>query len=165
MASSLEVFSPDVRHASTSLTRTTKNFDPDLVYAICARIYLESTRFKAYMRAADREKFVRLANKRVSTALKAIQLIGNLSNKSNYDYTEADVLKIFRALQDEVSSSRRSSTWPNIGKERAWNLIWTNAGPRNGEPKLIMKSKDTCFRLLMAESEKEVQELVDATPQ
>ncbi|MBI3345082.1 MAG: hypothetical protein HY028_09570 [Gammaproteobacteria bacterium] len=59
------------------------------------------------MRQEDREKFVRLATKRVSNALKAIQLVGNLSNKSNYDYTEDDVQKIFKALQDELSASRK----------------------------------------------------------
>jgi hypothetical protein len=59
------------------------------------------------MRNQDREKFARLATKRVSKALKAIQLIGNLSNKSNYDYTPEDVHKIFKALQDELSLSRK----------------------------------------------------------
>lgn len=59
------------------------------------------------MRQEDREKFVRLANKRVSNALKAIQLIGNLSNKSNYDYTEEDVQKILRALQEELAACRK----------------------------------------------------------
>lgn len=59
------------------------------------------------MRQEDREKFVRLATKRVSNALKAIQLIGNLSNRSNYDYTEDDVQKIFRALQDELGACRK----------------------------------------------------------
>lgn len=59
------------------------------------------------MRDNDREKFVELANKRVSKALKSIQLIGNLSNKSNYDYTDEDVAKIFRALQDEVSACKK----------------------------------------------------------
>ncbi len=57
--------------------------------------------------STDRDKFVRLANKRVSNALKAMQLIGNLANRSNYDYTEADVQKIFKALQDELSASKR----------------------------------------------------------
>jgi hypothetical protein len=60
-----------------------------------------------FMSATDREKFVRLATKRVSNALKAMQLIGNLSNRSNYDYTEADVQKIFKALQEELSSSKK----------------------------------------------------------
>lgn len=58
------------------------------------------------MREKDREKFVELATKRVNNALKAIQLIGNLSNKSNYDYTEADVDKIFSALNREVKACR-----------------------------------------------------------
>ena len=59
------------------------------------------------MSTTDREKFVRLANKRVSNALKAMQLIGNLANRSNYDYTEADVQKIFKALQEELSVSKK----------------------------------------------------------
>ncbi len=36
-----------------------------------------------------------------------MQLIGNLANRSNYDYTEADVQKIFRALQEELSASKK----------------------------------------------------------
>jgi len=58
------------------------------------------------MGESDREKFIRLANKRVSTALKSISLIGNLSNKSNYDYTAEDVTKIFRALNDEIQRAK-----------------------------------------------------------
>ena len=58
-------------------------------------------------REEDRKKFVDLASKRVNRALKDIQLIGNLSNRSNYDYTEQDVGKIFRALTDEVTACRK----------------------------------------------------------
>ena len=46
-----------------------------------------------------REKFVVLAERRVSNALKDIKLIGNLSNKSNYKYDDADVKKITSALK------------------------------------------------------------------
>jgi len=59
------------------------------------------------VRQLDRKKFVELARKRVSRALKDIQLIGNLSNRSNYDYTEEDVAKIIKALSDEVSACRK----------------------------------------------------------
>lgn len=59
------------------------------------------------MRAEDREKFVRLANKRVANAIKCIRLIGNLSNRSNYDYTDEDIQKIFRALQQEFSVCKK----------------------------------------------------------
>jgi hypothetical protein len=58
-------------------------------------------------RTEDREKFKKLASSRVSGALKAIQLIGNLSNRSNYDYSDEDVAKIFKALQDELSACRK----------------------------------------------------------
>ena len=50
-------------------------------------------------READRKKFVELAEKRVTRALKDIKLIGNLSNKSNYSYTKSDSDK--KAAKDE----------------------------------------------------------------
>ena len=59
------------------------------------------------MRDSDRSKFVELANKRVSKTLTLLRLIGNLSNRSNYDYTEEDVAKIFRALQGEMAKCRK----------------------------------------------------------
>ena len=48
------------------------------------------------------EKFKELAEKRVNNALKNIQLIGNLSNTNNYDYSEENVLKIFKTLKDAL---------------------------------------------------------------
>ena len=54
----------------------------------------------------DRDKFARLATKRVNNALKYIQLIGNLSNRGNYEYAERDVERIFAALTTEVKSCR-----------------------------------------------------------
>lgn len=58
-------------------------------------------------RDKDRAKFVDLANKRVSKALNDIRLIGNLANRSNYDYTDADVTRILRALSHEVAACRK----------------------------------------------------------
>lgn len=54
-------------------------------------------------RENDRSKFVDLAEKRVRRALKDLKLIGNLSNRSNYSYTNEDVKKIVRALQNAVN--------------------------------------------------------------
>lgn len=59
------------------------------------------------VRENDREKFVKLAQSRVNKTIKDIQLIGNLSNRSNYDYTEEDVAKIFRALTDELTACKK----------------------------------------------------------
>ena len=58
-------------------------------------------------RTADRNKFVELAEKRVSKAIKDIRLIGNLSNKSNYSYGAEDVKKIIRALDLEVKKLKQ----------------------------------------------------------
>lgn len=54
----------------------------------------------------DREKFKRLAEKRVNNAIKNIRLIGNLSNRSNYSYTDQEVDKIFRALDKELKHAK-----------------------------------------------------------
>ena len=54
------------------------------------------------MKPDRREKFVELAEKRVNKAIKEMHLIGNLSNKSNYSYTEQDVRKIVAALRKSV---------------------------------------------------------------
>ncbi len=59
------------------------------------------------MREGDRQKFVDLANKRVSKALHDIQLIGNLSNRSNYHYTDEDIAKMFKALNGELKACRK----------------------------------------------------------
>lgn len=53
-----------------------------------------------------RDKFVELATNRVNRAIKHIRLIGNLSNKSAYEYADEDVKKIFKALQRELETAR-----------------------------------------------------------
>lgn len=51
-----------------------------------------------------RAKFVRLAESRTSRAMQAIRTIGNLANKSNYEYSEQDVRAIRKALLSEVDA-------------------------------------------------------------
>ncbi len=48
-------------------------------------------------------KFRELAEKRVSNALKQIQLIGNLANTRAYEYEDEEVRKIFKSLKEEIS--------------------------------------------------------------
>ena len=57
-----------------------------------------------------REKFVNLAEKRVTKAIKNLRLIGNLSNKSNYSYDEKDVKKIIGALDSEIKKLKQKFT-------------------------------------------------------
>ena len=53
-----------------------------------------------------RLKFEELAEKRVNRAIASIRLIGNLSNKNNYEFEKNDILKIFSALEKELRSAR-----------------------------------------------------------
>lgn len=48
------------------------------------------------------EKFEELAEKRVSDTLKKLQLISNLANRNNYDYTERHVKQIIDELEDGI---------------------------------------------------------------
>jgi len=70
----------------------------------------------------DRDKFVRLATKRVSNALRAIRLIGNLSNRSNYDFTDNDVEKIFSALGAEIRTCRERFKMSGTKNKNIFNL-------------------------------------------
>ena len=49
-------------------------------------------------------KFEEIAQKRVNEAIKKIQIIGNLANKSNYSYTDEHVKQIFRAIETELKT-------------------------------------------------------------
>lgn len=54
-----------------------------------------------------RERFLALAENRVNRLLKDIQLVGNLGNRANYDYSSDEVRKIFAAIEAEVRAARR----------------------------------------------------------
>jgi len=53
-----------------------------------------------------RAKFVELAEARVGRAIKTIRLIGNLSNRNNYEFGPSDVSKIMTALDTELRELR-----------------------------------------------------------
>jgi ribosome biogenesis protein Nip4 len=66
-----------------------------------------------------REKFVKLAEGRTQLALDAIRKIGNLSNSRAYEYTDADVKVILKALREataEVERKFNSSTGETFNK-------------------------------------------------
>ena len=53
--------------------------------------------------AAKAEKFKYLATKRTNKICHEIQLLGNLSSRNNYTYTEEQVEKIFAAITQQVN--------------------------------------------------------------
>lgn len=52
------------------------------------------------------EKFKRLSLQRVQKAAKYIANLGNLANKSSYDYTAEDVEKVFGYLQKQLDDAK-----------------------------------------------------------
>ena len=54
-----------------------------------------------------REKFVRLAEARTNKIIDMLQLLGNCSNSSTYDYTKQDVDKIFATIESEVRETNK----------------------------------------------------------
>ena len=66
-----------------------------------------------------RERFVRIAESRTNKILEQIRLLGNCSNKNNYEYTEEDVKKIFSVIESELKIAKSkyiSSTNKDIFK-------------------------------------------------
>lgn len=53
------------------------------------------------------EKFVTLAEVRTNKAINAIRLIGNLSNRANYKYTDDQVEQIFAALEAHLKETKK----------------------------------------------------------
>ena len=53
-----------------------------------------------------RERFVRLAEARTNKILDMMKLLGNCSSKSNYEYSDEDVKKIFNALERELKETK-----------------------------------------------------------
>lgn len=46
----------------------------------------------------NRKRFIRIVERRVNTILNNLDRLGKCSNKRNYEYSEADVKKVFREI-------------------------------------------------------------------
>jgi hypothetical protein len=53
-----------------------------------------------------RAKFVELAEARMARAMNVIRLLGNLSNRNNYEFSDSDTTKIINALEAELRTLR-----------------------------------------------------------
>lgn len=55
---------------------------------------------------SKRERFVRIAEARTNKILEMMRLLGNCSSKSNYEYSDEDIKKIFGALEKELKNTK-----------------------------------------------------------
>ncbi len=53
-----------------------------------------------------KERFKRVAEGRTNKIIDQIRLLGNCANKSNYEYNEDDIRKIFTAIENELKKTR-----------------------------------------------------------
>lgn len=74
------------------------------------------------MNRTKRDRFVRLAVKRVNRAIKDIRLVANLSNKAAYEFTDEDVRKIAKALQKELDMLKARFGGPGESGESEFKL-------------------------------------------
>ncbi|MGN9106784.1 hypothetical protein ACTM90_10555 [Oliverpabstia intestinalis] len=59
--------------------------------------------------ASEKEKmdrFKRVAENRTNKIIDQIRLLGNCANKSNYEYSDEDVKKIFSAIDSELKITK-----------------------------------------------------------
>jgi hypothetical protein len=58
------------------------------------------------MKETKHQRFKRLANRRTNKILNQLRVLGNLANKSYYEYTNDDINKIFKAIELQLKSTK-----------------------------------------------------------
>ena len=52
------------------------------------------------------ERFKRLARQRGERIIKDISVLGNLSNRNNYEYSDQDIRVLFSAIEEELRATK-----------------------------------------------------------
>ncbi len=73
------------------------------------------------MSSDKRENFKRIAEARTNKIIHLITLLGNLSNRSYYEYTQKDITAIFDAIQAELDAQRAKFS-SNDSSEKKFRL-------------------------------------------
>ena len=58
------------------------------------------------MAETKQQKFERLAERRVSELIERVRLVGNLSDRRNYEYKTDHVKLIFEAIESEIKAAK-----------------------------------------------------------
>ena len=68
------------------------------------------------MKKEDKQaSFKRLAASRTNDILNKLRILSNCANRSSYDYSEADINKIFGAVEKAMKESRSKFYFPEKG--------------------------------------------------
>ena len=83
----------------------------DNIYRIFVKYIIiyqkEGQKENAMEHETKREKFIRLAERRTNRIIDQLNLLGNLSNTSAYEYTQKDINKMFKAIEEALAESKR----------------------------------------------------------
>lgn len=63
-----------------------------------------------------RERFKRLAEQRTNIVLHRLKVLGNCSNRSAYDYSEEEIVKIFSTIDHAVKETKAKFHFPTKRK-------------------------------------------------
>jgi hypothetical protein len=72
----------------------------------------------------NRQQFIRLIDERMRLALKALDRVGNLSNKTNYHYKDHEALKIIETLNQKTNEiTKKFEAGISSKTDKEWSLF------------------------------------------
>ena len=71
---------------------------------------------------STREKFVRSAEARTNKILNMVDLLGNCSNPSIYEYSQSDVNQIFSAIENAIKDAKKKFSAQDTEKTTKFSL-------------------------------------------
>lgn len=92
------------------------------------------------------ERFIRIAEPRVSNALDSIERIGKLANPSMYDYDDETVKEIVGVLRKMVDKVEANFTQPGTPKRNIFRLAKNESESANGDTPSAVKETVTAAK-------------------
>ncbi len=72
----------------------------------------------------NRQQFIRLIDERMRLALKALDRVGNLSNKTNYHYKDNEALKIIETINHKTAEiTKKFEAGMRSKPDKEWSLF------------------------------------------
>ena len=69
-----------------------------------------------------RARFVRLAEARTNKIITMLRLLGNCSSPATYEYTQGDIQKIFKAIDEAANDAKRRFNKHDAGNNKLFTL-------------------------------------------
>ena len=84
----------------------------------------EKSEVSAEPLSKNRQQFIRLIEERMRLALKALDRVGNLSNKTNYHYKDDEAIKIIESLQEKTNEvAKKFEAGMKFKEKKEWSLF------------------------------------------